>query len=162
MNEQRLLEALRERLSPERFEHSLNTAESAAALAKKYGADGEKAHYAGLAHDICKQSGTKLSHASDGAEYLMQNGLCSDEEILGAVRYHTTGHSGMTLLEKIVFIADLISAERDYPDVETVRGFAFENLDEAVRYVLLYNIKKLTDKGEKVHPDSTECLKSLS
>ena len=183
MNNEKLLSILREKLTPERLEHSLFVAESAVALAQHYRADETNAHYAALAHDVCKcdgidemtrileQSGyvfidcergnTTLLHAPAGAVFLRTSGLCTDEEILSAVRYHSTGRAGMTQLEKIVFIADLISADRDYPDVEIVRRLAFKDLDEAVKYVLRWIISDLRRKGEAVHPNSVLCLKAL-
>ena len=74
-----------------------------------------------------------------------------NEEILSAVRYHTTGKKGMTLLEKIVYIADYISAERDYPDVDVMRALSKESLEKAALYSLKYTLKKLskTNKKEK-------------
>jgi len=184
MDKQLLLNALREKLPPKRLEHSLNVASSAAQLAHHYRTDEAKAYYAGLAHDICKctdademtqilqqsgyifldceQGSTNLLHGPAGAEFLRQSGLCDDEEILNAVRYHSTGRAGMNLLEKIVFIADLISAERDYPDVDIVRKLAFKDLNKTMYYILQYIVDDLTRKGMPVHPNSIKCLEKLN
>ncbi|MDR1805683.1 MAG: bis(5'-nucleosyl)-tetraphosphatase (symmetrical) YqeK [Clostridium sp.] len=182
-NEQLLRKILAERLSPARLAHSLNVAQSARSLARHYGADEEAAFFAGLAHDICKCDGAEkmtallekagysflpcepgnanLLHAPAGAELLQAAGLCDEPEILDAVRYHSTGRAGMSLLEKIIFTADLISADRHYPDVETVRRLAYEDLDGAVRYVLRYVVASLTAKGAEIHPNSLLCLEAL-
>ncbi|MDR1408927.1 MAG: bis(5'-nucleosyl)-tetraphosphatase (symmetrical) YqeK [Oscillospiraceae bacterium] len=182
-DEPRLLASLHQRLSPSRLAHSLNVADSAAALARCHGVDELAAYFAGLAHDICKcdsvdnmtrilkNSGytfldcecgnAKLLHAPAGAEFLRLERLCNEADILNAMRYHTTGRAGMSLLEKVVFMADLISAERDYPDVDIVRKLAFADLDGALRYVLRYIISDLTGNGETIHPNSVECLEWL-
>ena len=115
---------LKERLKETRFQHSLNVADAAVMLAKKFGADEDKAYLAGLLHDITKnetdenqlqimESGgiilsktqrenPKLWHAMSGMVYLRDVLGITDEEVLGAVRWHTTGKAGMTLLEKVV------------------------------------------------------------
>jgi predicted HD superfamily hydrolase involved in NAD metabolism len=106
----------------------------------------------------CERGNAKLLHAPAGAVYLAKEGLCDDPQILNAVRYHTTGRAGMSLLEKIVFTADLISAERKYPDVDTVRRLAFADLDGAMRYVLHFIINDLERGGKPIHLNSRECL----
>ncbi|MCC8023092.1 MAG: hypothetical protein LIO46_04840 [Clostridiales bacterium] len=75
-------------------------------------------------------------------------------DILMSVRYHTTRRAGMCLLEKIVFLADLISADRHYPDVERMRGLAFESLDGSIRYAAGFLIQDLIQKGRLIHPDT--------
>ena len=79
---------------------------------------------------------------------------CDDEEILTAVRYHTTGRSNMTLLEKVIFIADFIGKERDYDGVEVMREKAFRSLDEAIVEGLSFTIIDLIKKERLVHPDT--------
>ena len=113
-------------------------------LAKKFGyPDVEKARFAGLVHDICKEepedvqytlmmqsamdvcaeerSAFKVWHGIAGAELLRTKFGVMDMDVLSAVRYHTIARAGMSDLEKIVYLADMISVERDYPDVETMR-----------------------------------------
>lgn len=168
---------LREKLDDYRFLHSLNVAESAASLARKYGADEEKAYFAGLLHDIMKnendedmlkciakggiilsrteKENPKLWHAMAGECYLRTELGITDEEILSAVRYHTTGKEGMTLFEKIIYVADYISAERSYPDVDVMRNLSFTvGLDEACLYSLQYTLKSLSEKKGIIHEDS--------
>ncbi|MCL2023189.1 MAG: bis(5'-nucleosyl)-tetraphosphatase (symmetrical) YqeK [Oscillospiraceae bacterium] len=178
MNNESLLNILRKRLSAARLGHSLCVANSAVLLARHYGADEKKARFAGLAHDICKCGGVeemsalysprldcelgnkKLLHAPAGA-VLLQNLGVSDEEILNAVRYHTTGRANMSLLEKIVFTADLISTDRDYRDLNAVRELAFCGIDAAMVYILNYVIAKLRSENLAVHPNSLECRQAL-
>ncbi len=174
---------LRSRLSDYRYNHSLCVAQSAVELAKKYGADPAKALVAGLLHDITKEadraehfalfeeSGMELSelercnpklwHAMSGAAYMKQKLNIDDKEILDAVRYHTTARANMTLLEKVIYIADFISADRVYDDVDVVRELAQKSLDETMRYTQVYSINDLMKKQSPIHPDSVACYNEL-
>ena len=140
------LEILKTRLTPQRLYHSICVAEQAKHLAEIFGGDTEKAYTAGLVHDIMRyeppekmieliigdgqvltQSEKKITvtlHAVAGEVYLRKNLKVTDGEILSSVRYHTTGKEDMTLLEKIIYAADLTSADREYPvepvGVETI------------------------------------------
>ena len=167
---------LKERLDEHRFVHSLGVADSAKELAARFGADEEKAYLAGLLHDITKneanerqlqlfesddiilnqveKNNPKLWHAMTAPIYIKNELGIDNEEILSAVRYHTTGKKGMTLLEKIVYIADYISAERDYPDVDVMRALSKESLEKAALYSLKYTLKKLSKSELVIHPDS--------
>ena len=171
-------ERLRERLTERRFIHSLNVADSARELAGIYGYDPEKAYTAGLIHDCCKDepaglqlsymlgngaqlteceiNTAKLYHSICGSIYIQKEFGIDDIEIINAVRYHTTGRKNMSLLEKIVFIADFISAERDYNGVEVMREKAARSLDEAIVEGLSFTIKDLIDAGRIVHTDTLD------
>ena len=140
---QQYIDIIKPMLTQKRFEHSLNVSEEAVKLAKKYGADTEKAELAGLLHDILKDtppekqlkiladfgiimrdvelSAKKFWHAISGAVYIKHVLHIEDEDVYNAVRYHTTGRKNMTLLEKVIFIADFISKDRNYPGVEDMR-----------------------------------------
>lgn len=168
---------LREKLDDYRFLHSLNVAESAAFLADMYGEDRDRAYFAGLIHDIMKnenneemlkcigkggiilsrteKANQKLWHAIAGEAYLRTELDIKDKEILSSVRYHTTGKAEMTVFEKIIYVADYISAERCYPDVDTMRFLAIgKTLDEACLYSLQYTLKNLSEKKGIIHEDS--------
>ena len=169
-------EILREKLTGKRFEHSLNVAESAKELALIYGADAEKAYTAGLIHDCCKDTPAglqlsymlenkvelseyeldvaKLYHAISGSVYAKNEFGITDGDMLNAIRYHTTGRKGMSLLEKVVFIADFISAERDYDGVDIMREKAKRSLDEAIVEGLGFTIKDLVNRNMVIHPDT--------
>ncbi len=172
-----------EKLDEYRLYHSECVSECAAALAEKYGADIRKAAIAGLLHDVMKnadavetavhmnKAGITLSdiekdnykvwHQIAGAAFLKNEGIITDEEILGAVRWHTTGRADMTLLEKIVYIADFISADRDYPDVGEVRRLAQISLDDAILYTAKYTIRKLVSAGSVLHPSTVEMYNDI-
>ncbi|MBR6313484.1 MAG: bis(5'-nucleosyl)-tetraphosphatase (symmetrical) YqeK [Clostridia bacterium] len=177
------LSLLQTRLNEKRFIHSLNVADAAVTLARRFGADEEKAYLAGLLHDITKnetdenqlqimesggiilsmtqRNNPKLWHAMSGMIYLRDTLGIKDEEILGAVRWHTTGKAGMTLLEKVVFIADYISDERDYPDVDVMRHLAEVSLDAAALYALKYSLKHLSLKEKPICEDSVAMYNEL-
>lgn len=155
-------------LTEKRFRHSLNVAYEAMKLAMIYGADTEKAFTAGLLHDIMKdtpinrqleiilKSGIKLTetefkspkiwHQISGAVYIRDFLKFNDEEIISAVRYHTTGKASMTLLQKCVYMGDYISADRKYDGVEELRKMAYINIDKAIldgeQFTILDNIRK--------------------
>lgn len=167
---------IKKRLSPYRIIHSLNVAEEAKKLAEKYGANPDKAYTAGLVHDIMKDTpdneqlellykhGYQLSetelkspktrHAVSGEAFLKYEFKVDDEEILTAVRYHTTARAGMSLLEKVLYIADYISADRDYPDVDVMREKSYRSLEEAMLYGLQFTIMEMVEKGLPIHEDS--------
>ena len=164
--EEEFVSLLKERLDEYRFIHSLNVAKSAVSLAERYGADKEKAYIAGLLHDVTKneskenqlqimkdngiilshteENNPKLWHAISGAVFAEKVLNVTDGEILGAIRYHTTGKDRMTLLEKVIYIADYISEERNYPDVDVMRSLSKESLEKAALYSLNYTMKMLS------------------
>lgn len=175
---------LKEKLDDYRFLHSLNVAESAYNLALMYGADEDKAYLIGLLHDIMKNASKdeqlqiienggiiltqaerhnpKLWHSIAGECYLRDVLKIKDEEILGSVRYHTTGKASMSLMEKIIYVADYISAERNYPDVDVMRYKALtQNLEEAALYSLQYTLKKLSQEKGIIHTDSVDFYNEL-
>ena len=167
---------LRDRLTEKRYEHSLKVAEKAVYLARKYGADEEKAELAGLLHDITKQTDAqeqlklldeagikltemelaneKLWHAISGAAYLKTVLKIEDKDILNAVRYHTTGRVGMSLLEKIIFLADMISDDRIFDGVDEARDLAEENLEMALCLSAKLSIEWLLAKRAAIAPDT--------
>ncbi len=171
-------EILKNRLTEKRYIHSLNVADSAKQLAKLYGYDEEIAYTAGLIHDCCKdtpaglqlsymlENGVELSeyelgvaklyHSICGSVFVKKEFGIDNQDIINAVRYHTTGRKNMSLLEKIIFIADFISDERDYNGVEIMREKAVKSLDEAIVEGLSFTIKDLIDQGRIIHPDTLD------
>lgn len=174
--DEQFIEIIRSRLSAYRFRHSLCVAEEARRLAKRYGADPAKAYTAGVLHDIMKDTddaaqqkilldmdvqldaverkSPTLWHARTGEVFLRSVLGIQDEDLLRAVRYHTTGREGMSLLEQVLFVADFTSADRDYPDVDVMRRFADQSLTEAMLYGVSYTIRCLVEEGRAVHPDT--------
>lgn len=181
--ELQLIEIIRKRESDYRFLHSLEVAKSAEMLAQRYGADLHKARVAGLLHDIMKdvsgaeqlqilkdfgilltdieKNAPKLWHAMAGAAFAEHILGFHDADIVNAIRYHTTARAGMSLLEKVIFIADFISADRTYPDVDVMRERAEQSLESAMQYALEYTIRDLEKKGAAVHPDTKAALDEI-
>lgn len=175
----RYRELLRGKLNPRRLFHSECVSECAGVLAERYGASVEKARLAGLLHDVMKNApaneqlalmpditplellNSKVWHQISGEAFLRQNGIVTDEEILGAVRWHTTGKAGMTLLEKIIYVADFISADRDYKDVEVVRRLAYISLEHAILYTSRYTVNKMVSQDLLLHPATVECYNDM-
>ena len=172
-------EKIRSMLKPSRFEHSLNVAQRAVYLADVYGEDVKKAEIAGLLHDICKNMSAEeqlqwtkksaiifdksfwaqpqLWHGFAAAEYIQEVLGIRDEDIISAVRWHTVGKADMTTFEKIIFLADLTSAERNYPAAEEVRDIVDKSLDEGMRTSLLFTVGKLVENHQPICRDSWLC-----
>lgn len=178
------VQILESRLKPARLQHSLNVADSALALAKRYGADEEKAYICGLLHDICKNApdeeqhkymlqlghelpevvlqNVKLWHAPAGAAYIRDELGILDEDMISAIKYHTTAKANMTLLEKIIYIADYISAERSYDGVEEMREKAFRDIDEAIQEGTRFTIQELLAKNRVINQDTIDAYNETS
>lgn len=179
------LDILKEKLTLSRLYHSICVAEKAKHLAEIFGADTEKAYTAGLIHDIMRyepaeemlklidedgkhkltDSERKITvtlHAVAGEVYLRTKLGVTDEEILSAVRYHTTGKEKMTLLEKIIYVADLTSEDRDYPDVSKVRETAEESLEKATLRGLSFTIESNAKQNRPIHIDTIKAYNYLA
>ena len=169
-------EIISKRMKSARFKHSKNVAKEAVRLAKKYGADVQKAETAGILHDATKEtpdseqlelieragivltplerSTRKLWHAISGAAFVQVELGITDEDIINAIRYHTTGRAGMSLLEKVIFIADFTSADRDYDGVDKMRKIADKDLDDAVLEGMAFTIADLAQRKLTIAPDT--------
>lgn len=169
-------DVIEKRMKAGRFKHSKNVAKEAVRLAKKYGADVEKAETAGILHDATKEtpdneqlelieragiiltplerSIRKLWHAISGAAFVQVELGITDLDIINAIRYHTTGREGMSLLEKVIFIADFTSAERDYDGVDKMRKLADKDLDEAILEGMSFTIADLAQRKLTIAPDT--------
>ena len=164
------------RMSGKRFNHSINVAKAAKWLAYKYGANEDKAVIAGVLHDITKEWKTtqhwqflhkynigiskyeyaskKLYHSITGSCYCKVFLRITDLEILNAIRFHTTARPHMTLLEKVIYIADFISDDRHFEGVQRLRSLASMNLDTAVFEGLSVTINELASEGSLIHPNT--------
>ena len=165
-------------LTSQRFYHSQCVAAEAARLAGRYGGDVEQARLAGILHDIMKDTSPeeqlkilgdsgiiltktqsrnrKLWHALAGAAYLRGALGVSDEEIVSAVACHTSGKGDMSLLEKTLFVADYISADREYPGVEEMRRAADRSLEEAMVEGILFTVNELMEQRLPVAAESIQ------
>lgn len=166
---------LKKYLDKERFIHTQGVMYTAAALAMAHGAAMEKARLAGLLHDCakcipnkkkwklcdkyhillseCEQQNPFLIHAKLGVAIAREKYEIQDEEILSAIRWHTTGKDNMTDLEKIVYIADYIEPQRDKaPNLEWIRKVAFMDLNEGMYYILKDSLSYLGRSGRTIDP----------
>ena len=161
-------------LKPERYVHSLGVAQSSFDLAQKYGYDTQKAYLVGLLHDcaknipkqeqieICRQNGIKLDdielitkgliHAKTGVAVAQNEFGLADPELLNAICYHATGRENMTLLEKIVYVADMIEPSRAFGNLEELRREAFIDLDRALLMTMNLVLKFNIEKNSILHP----------
>lgn len=163
-------------LTGRRFYHSQCVAACAAELAARYGADVEKARLAGILHDIMKDTAPeeqlkiierfgimlsdaerrnpKLWHSLSGAAYIEHVLGVQDREIIDAVACHTGGKAGMGLLDKVLFVADYISADRDYPGVEALRQTAKGNLEEVIVEGIAFTVQEKMGERLPLDPQS--------
>ena len=153
-------------------------AEIAVKMAKHYGVDDKKIYVAGLLHDcgkfckgdIAREFAQKIGYEPDEIE-LLQPGLLhgiigehiarqdygiKDPEILKSIKWHTTGRPGMSVFEKIIYIADYIEPNRNFADIEAMREEAFRNLDRCIVLCADSTIRYVTDKGYLLHPRTVE------
>ena len=169
-------ELIKGMMGKKRFIHSCNVADMCVKLAEIHGGDTEKAWLAGILHDIRKEAddetlkkemelsgyyidpvelaSRKTWHGIAAAYYVREVLEITDTDILNSIRFHTVGRADMSKLEKIVYLGDLVSAERSYPDVEKYRKYAFENLDKGMYKALEWLIPDFIKNGRAI-PVST-------
>ncbi len=182
MNKDLFIEELNT-LSDYRRIHSLNVSIEARRLAEKYGADPERAEIAGLLHDITKefddetqlkiihdggiilsaveQASPKLYHAISASVYVRERFGIEDEDILNAIRYHTTARAGMSALEKVVFLADFTSADRKFDDIDNIRRCAEISLEDGMLYALRFTISRISARSGLISPDALDAYNEI-
>ncbi len=174
---------IKPKMGEARYKHSVNVAKEAKYLAKLYGADEHKAEIAGILHDITKEmpkeeqlqiilesgiildnvkmEAPKLWHGLTGSLYVQKHLGIEDEDILNAIRYHTTGRAGMSVLEKIIFVADFTSEERTYKGIGTMRKKSRKSLEEAMLYGYKFTFTDLSKRELAIHPDEVACYNEI-
>ncbi|HEL9599016.1 TPA: bis(5'-nucleosyl)-tetraphosphatase (symmetrical) YqeK [Streptococcus suis] len=174
---QALLEKIRVATKPARFQHVLGVEQAALALADRYGCDPKKASLAALLHDYAKEVedqvfldliakydldrallnwDNNIWHGVVGAYKIAEDFGLEDEEIFQAIQRHTVGAGQMTLLDKVLYVADYIEPNRDFPGVDEARRIAKESLDKAVAYETAQTISYLAKKGIPIYPQTLE------
>ena len=174
---------VKSRLSEKRYKHTINVKKMAVKLAKRYGADEEKAALAALLHDSAKElpKAEMLQIFADNA-IIAKNAakrpapvwhgyaasiLCqtqwgvTDPEILSAIECHTTGKQNMSLLDKIIYMADMTSAERDWPGVEKLRKLEMKDLDAAMLAALKQTNGFVLSEGKPLDPESKAAYEDI-
>lgn len=169
-------------LNPNRVAHVLGCRDTAMALSERWGANVADAARAGMLHDVtkaldgplqltlCAAYGTIISdfsaknpktlHALTGS-LVAERIFGENAAVVSAIRHHTTGKADMTLLEKIIYVADYMEPNRDFPGVERLRHLAFTNIDGALKLGLEMTVAMLTQQGRTVSRESIEALEWL-
>ena len=174
-------EYIEKNYSAERKKHTYAVYDTAVELSGIYGADAEKAGTAALFHDLFRgvpqqtlnyyvrhlnmedkyYDKANLAHGKIAALLMRRDFGVDDEDVLNAVNFHTTGRAGMSLLEKVVFLADAIEPGRDYPGVEEVRAAAYRNLDDACLLCMEKTIEYITARGFFVDDETIQAMDYL-
>lgn len=165
---------VRDMLPKQRYKHSLNVANCAMKLSEIYGYDKKKSYIAGITHDCAKylnkeevkyyvdkyniildeleKDNLALSHSVIGSYIAKYEFKIDDDEIINAIKYHTTGKENMNLIEKIIYMADLIEEDRDFPGVELLRELVYsKQLDKALLISFNNTIKFVMDNNQLIH-----------
>lgn len=179
LDRESLMQAVQMRMSERRFRHVLGVEETAIALAERYGGSVEQASIAALTHDYAKERsdeefqlaikkgnyenkqellkyGNAIWHGLIGADFVARELEITDEIILNAIRLHTTGAAEMSLLDKIIYVADYIEPGRNFPGVEDARVIALSNLDQAVAFETKHTLSHLIEEAKPVYPKTIE------
>ncbi|MGZ4106631.1 MAG: bis(5'-nucleosyl)-tetraphosphatase (symmetrical) YqeK [Tumebacillaceae bacterium] len=172
MNELQIKQMVEDVLSPRRFKHVCGVVETADLLAKRFGADPEKARIAAWAHDYAREWAVdrwyevarerqidpafmevpELMHGPIVATMLPELFGVEDEDVANAVRYHTSGRAGMSLLEKVVCLADYLEPGREFPGVDALRAKAETDIDDALASAFDGTIRHLLDRHKPIFP----------
>lgn len=180
MKREKIMYKLKKELDAQRYTHTLGVEETARQMALLFGEDPQKAALAGLLHDCAKcmtltqmvkaAKGVPLDPVMKESKALMHAvaGMCvaknvygvDDSDVLGAIRWHTTGHAGMTRLEKIIYLADMIEPSRKpYPGLEEIRALCWKDLDLAMHTALAMSLEHVVSQGKTLHPDTLAALR---
>ena len=183
MNQKQAKELVRSRLSDKRYEHTLNVKKMAVKLAKRYGVDEDKAALAALLHDSAKEISKdemrelmrQYPQYAEGGEERptpVWHGICAailartqwgveDEAILSAIACHTAGKAGMSKLDKVVYLADMTSKERDWPGVGKLRKLEMKDLDAAMLAALKQTNDFVLSQGKPLDPQSAAAYEDI-
>lgn len=175
MNLELIKEKLNLMLPQGRMKHSLNVANCASELSEKYDLDKEKAYIAGLVHDCAKylnynqaneyinkyeiyldeleENNLALSHSVIGSVIAEYEFGIKEKDIINSIKYHTTGREDMSILEKVIYISDLIEKDRDFPIVDKLRELAYGgDINSALLVSFDNTIKFVIDNKQLIHP----------
>lgn len=169
-----LKKELQEQVNEKRYLHSLGVASTAKELALKYGENPEKAEVAGILHDIAKfwdaeklkvyirtsrelendllLYNEELWHGPVASIYVQERFNITDQDIINSIRFHTSGRENMSLLEKIVCLADYIEPMRNFEGIDYIRLLADESIEESLLAALDGTISHLIKSKKKIYP----------
>lgn len=177
-----LYEDVKSRLSEKRFKHTEGVIKRAVEYAKVYNANMEDTKLAALAHDIAKEIPQEeafnlikkyeieldeiekvnfnLIHSKLGAEIVKEK-YGFNEDIINAIKYHTTGRENMSILEKIIFLADATEENRAYKELDNLVNMIKDNIDEGMLFTLKWTFNDITNKKYLLHLDSVKAYNFL-
>jgi len=182
MERMKALEIVKEQLTDHRYQHTIGVLETALQLASKYGADEKKTELAAIFHDYAKfrskeemkqiiiqekmpeellDYNSELWHAPVGAFLVEKEVGITDSDVIEAIRYHTSGRPEMTVLEKIIYVADYIEPGRVFPGVDEVRELANQDLDQALLQSIQNSIVFLVKQKRAVFPLTLQTYNNL-
>jgi len=182
MNKDELLNAIRTRMPEKRYVHTLGVMETAIRLAKVYDVSETDAELAAILHDVVKFADRdwmkqvivdqqmdptllkfhhELWHAPVGAFVAQREFGVTNQDVLNAICYHTTGRAHMGKLEKIIYCADMIEPNRQFPGVEELREQDEQGLEALTKLCVKRSIQFLMQKNQPVYPDSIHCYNDL-
>jgi len=182
MERKQALEIVKKQLTEHRYQHTLGVMETAIHLATVYSADVKKAELAAIFHDYAKfrpkdemkqiilaegfptdllDYNSELWHAPVGAFLVEKEAGITDLEVLEAIRWHTSGRPNMTLLDKVIYVADYIEPGRHFPGVDEVRVLAENNLNHALIKAIQNTILFLMKKNQPIYPDTFQTYNDL-
>lgn len=178
MDQSAMLQKVKTRLPENRYNHVLGVLGTSVELAKRFNVPEEKAQVAAILHDVAKFSDrqwmqsviisqkmdpllldyhAELWHAPVGAYVASYEFGVNDEDVLNAIRYHTTGRAGMSDLEKIIYVADMVEPNRKFTGVDELRQLKEQGLDVMMEACIKHSIEFLVSKNQPVFPDSLKC-----
>lgn len=177
-----IIEAVRGQMPTKRWKHTEGVMKTSIKLAERFGGDAERSELAAILHDVAKYwdvfrmeqiireqnlphillgHDKQLWHAAVGAYVAEVDFGITDMEVLDAIRYHTSGRVGMTLMDKIVCLADYIEPGRDFPGVDKIRKLAEHSLEEALIAGFDSTIELLLAKKKRIFPLTIEARNDL-
>ncbi|MBM7716335.1 putative HD superfamily hydrolase involved in NAD metabolism [Bacillus thermophilus] len=182
MDREEALQIVKQRISGPRFDHTVRVLKTALDLAVQYGADEKKTEIAAIFHDYAKLQPiselkkvilekkldsrlldyhSELWHGPVAASIVQEEMGVHDKDVINAIRYHTTGRAGMSLLEKIIYLADYIEPGRQFPGLDEVRALAKTDLDLALTKAIGNTMKFLIDQSAQIFPDTLEAYNDM-
>lgn len=179
IDKKRILDIVKQNTGESRFEHTLRVADLATKLAIHYGVDVDKAWLAAILHDLEKNisleendmlvkkygldekylGNKNLSHSKLAAVVSRDKLGIDDADILNAISFHTTGRANMSMLEKIIFVADTCEEGRTYKEAAMLRNNAFENIDDVCVFILEFLQDSIESKGLLLDEDTIKALR---
>lgn len=181
IDKDKILNIVKQNTGKSRFEHTLRVADLATKLAIHYDVDVDKTWLAAILHDLEKNisleendmlvrmygldekyiGNQNLSHSKLAAVVSRDKLGINDEDILNAIAFHTTGRANMSMLEKIIFVADTCEEGRTYKEAAMLREKAFENIDDVCIFILKFLKESIENKGLEVDEDTIRALRYL-